>query len=52
MKKVINQIVTQLEKLVPVHSATNLANLKKSYEAGVVKIEYENEEQDHNILIC
>ena len=41
-----------MEKLVPVHSATNLANLKESYEAEIclVKIEYENEEQDHNIL--
>ena len=51
-EKVINQIIAQLEKLVPVHSATNLANLSESYEAEIclVKIEFENEEQDQKIL--
>ena len=50
--KVISQIIAQLEKLVPVHSATNLANLSESYEAEIclVKIEFENEEQDQKIL--
>ena len=45
-------IIAQLEKLVPVHSATNLANLSESYEAEIclVKIEFENEEQDQKIL--
>ncbi len=51
-EKVISQIIAQLEKLVPVHSATNLANLSESYEAEIclVKIEFENEEQDQKIL--
>ena len=51
-EKVINQIISQLEKLVPVHSATNLANLSESYEAEIclVKIEFENVEQDQKIL--
>ena len=47
-EKVINQIIAQLEKLVPVHSATNLANLSESYEAEIclIKIEFKNDEQD------
>ena len=51
-EKVISQIIAQLEKLVPVHSATNLANLSESYEAEIclVKIEFKNEEQDQKIL--
>ena len=51
-EKVISQIIAQLEKLVPVHSATNLANLSESYEAEIclVKIEFENDEQDQKIL--
>ena len=51
-ERVINQIIAQLEKLVPVHSATNLANLKESYEAEIclVKIEFDNDDQDHKIL--
>ena len=51
-EKVISQIIAQLEKLVPVHSATNLANLSESYEAEIflVKIEFENEEQEQKIL--
>ena len=51
-EKVISQIIAQLEKLVPVHSATNLAYLSESYEAEIclVKIEFENEEQDQKIL--
>ena len=50
--QVIEQINLQLKKLVPVHSATNLANLSESYEAEIclVKIEFENEEQDQKIL--
>ena len=32
-ERVVNQILAQLEKLVPVHSAINLANLEESYEA-------------------
>ena len=45
-ERVINQIIAQLEKLVPVHSATNLANLKESYEAEIclVKIEFDNDD--------
>ena len=51
-EKVISQIIAQLEKLVPVHSATNLANLSESYEAEIclVKIEFDNNEQDQKIL--
>lgn len=51
-EKVIRQIIAQLEKLVPVHSATNLAHLKESYEAEIclVKIEFDNEDQDSKIL--
>ena len=51
-EKVISQIIAQLEKLVPVHSATNLANLSESYEAEIclIKIEFENKEQDQKIL--
>ena len=51
-ERVIKQIIAQLEKLVPVHSATNLANLKESYEAEIclVKIEFDNDDQDHKIL--
>ena len=51
-ERVINQIIAQLEKLVPVHSATNLANLKESYEAEIclIKIEFDNDDQDHKIL--
>ena len=51
-ERVINQIIAQLEKQVPVHSATNLANLKESYEAEIclVKIEFDNDDQDHKIL--
>ena len=51
-EKVISQIISQLEKLVPVHSATNLANLSESYEAEIclVKIEFKNEDQDQKIL--
>ena len=51
-EKVIRQIIAQLEKLVPVHSATNLAHLKESYEAEIclVKIEFDNEDQDSEIL--
>ena len=51
-EKVISQIIAQLEKLVPVHNATNLAHLKESYEAEIclVKIEFDNEDQDDKIL--
>ena len=51
-ERVIKQIIAQLEKLVPVHSATNLANLKESYEAEIclVKIEFDNQDQDHKVL--
>ena len=51
-EKVIRQIIAQLEKLVPVHSATNLAHLKESYEAEIclVNIEFDNEDQDSKIL--
>ena len=51
-EKVIRQIIAQLEKLVPVHSATNLVDLKESYEAEIclVKIEFDNEDQDGKIL--
>ena len=51
-ERVINQIIAQLEKLVPVLSATNLANLKESYEAEIclVKIEFDNDDQNHKIL--
>ena len=51
-ERVINQIIAQLDKLVPVHSATNLANLKESYEAEIclVKIEFDSDDQDHKIL--
>ena len=51
-ERVIKQIIAQLEKLVPVHSATNLANLQESYEAEIslVKIEFENNDQDTKIL--
>ena len=34
-KKVISQIISQLEKLVPVHSARNLASYDKSFEAEI-----------------
>ena len=51
-ERVVNQILAQLEKLVPVHSATNLANLEESYEAEIclVKIQFESEQQNNEIL--
>ena len=51
-ERVVNQILAQLEKLVPVHSAINLANLKESYEAEIclVKIQFEKAQQINEIL--
>ncbi|MDC3322284.1 MAG: acetolactate synthase small subunit [Alphaproteobacteria bacterium] len=51
-QKVIGQIIAHLEKLVPVHSAINLADLNESYEAEIslIKIIYENEDQNLKTL--
>ena len=51
-QKVIEQIISHLEKLVPVHSAINLANLKESYEAEIslIKIIYVSEDQNLKTL--
>jgi len=51
-EKVIEQIIAHLEKLVPVHSAINLADLNESYEAEIslIKISYENNEQNNKAL--
>lgn len=47
-QKVIGQIIAHLEKLVPVHSAINLADLNESYEAEIslIKVTYFDEGQN------
>ncbi|MDB9776883.1 acetolactate synthase small subunit [Alphaproteobacteria bacterium] len=51
-QKVIEQIISHLEKLVPVHTAINLANLSESYEAEIslIKVAFINEDQNLKTL--